>query len=114
MTTLGNPADIPAYLNEYQDECHYVYVANPSSSVLYDYLYLTIVNLQVPASIGIANTTYDNWYYETAGHSLIVNGIYSDYSAILISDPLGGIDGIPYFYEKSANIINLYCTRVVF
>ncbi len=103
-----------SYLNEYQDECHYVYVANPSSSVLYDYLYLTIVDLQVPASIGIADTKLDDWPYEAGSHSVIVNGIYSDYSKILISDPLGGIGDIPYFYEKDADTINSYCTRVVF
>ena len=82
---------------------------------LSEYLYLTIAELQVPASIGIANTSKIDWFYETEGHSLVVNGIYSDFSAILIADPEGEREeGVPYFYEKSAETVNKYYTRIVF
>lgn len=115
-TTGMDPSKIPAYLNDRQDECSYVYVQKSSFTQdgMCTRLYSTIVNNEVPASMGISGTTTSNWYYATSGHSLVVFGIYDDYSYIRIGDPLGDrVAGCPYFYSKSASDCYSVCTRLV-
>lgn len=106
---------IPGYLNERQDKCYYIYTLNPGKASMGYKLYATIADSKVPASMGISGTTTTNWYYLTNGHSLVVNAIYDDYSYIQFGDPLGGrVDGCPYFYIKSADVVSEVCTRIVY
>lgn len=115
-TTGTDPSKIPAYLNDRQDEITYVYVKKSifTQDGMCSRLYSTIVNNKLPASMGISGTTSKNWFYSTSGHSLVVLGIYDDYSYIYIGDPLGDrVAGCPYFYKKSASECYSVCTRLV-
>lgn len=115
-TTGTDPTKIPDYLNDRQDECYYIYTAKSKfdQEGMCSRLYSTIVNNDVPASMGISGTTASNWYYVTNGHSLAVFGIYDDYSYIRFGDPLGDrVAGCPYFYSKSASLSYSVCTRLV-
>ncbi len=115
-TTGTDPSKIPAYLNDRQDEIYYVYVKKSdfTQNGMCSKLYSTIVTNKMPASMGISGTKATNWYYATSGHSLVVHGIYDDYSYIRIADPLGDrVAGCPYFYSKSASECYNVCTRLV-
>ena len=115
-TTGTNPTNIPGYLNDRQNECYYIYTAKSefNQDGMCSKLYSTIFFSHVPVSMGISGTTTSNWYYETAGHSLAVFGIYDDYSYIRFGDPLGDrVAGCPYFYTKSASLSYSVCTRIV-
>lgn len=110
-----DPTKIAGYLNDRQSDVYYVYKASPSQTSMCDNLYTTIKHAQAPASMGISGTTTSNWYYATAGHSLVVNAIYDDYSYIQFGDPLGErTPGCPYFYLKSASLAHDVCTRIVY
>lgn len=114
-TTGTDPTKIAGYLNDRQDKNYYLYVQSPDKESMCKKLYYTIANLGLPASIGISGTTANNWYYVTNGHSLVVNGIYDDFSIILIADPLGDrVEGCPYFYTKTADEVSGVCTRIVY
>ena len=105
---------IAGYLNDKQ-HFYYVYVPAPDQDDMCDKLYSTIAGSGMPASMGIAFTTLDNWFYYTLGHSLVVNAIYDDYSKIQFGDPHGDyIEGCPYFYEKEVSIVSDVCTRIVY
>lgn len=114
-TTGTDPTKIPGYLNDRQNQCYYVYVDGPSKDDMCAKLYSTISYSKVPCSMGISGTSTSNWYYTTTGHSLVVNGIYDDYSYIQFGDPLGDrVAGCPYFYTKTADVASSVCTRIVY
>ncbi|MBP1547761.1 MAG: C39 family peptidase [Oscillospiraceae bacterium] len=106
---------IPEYMNSQQSKCLYIINTNTTQTSICTAIYNTITNDKVPTFMSIENTTGSNWYYSTSGHCLINNGIYSDYSKILFSDPLGGTQaGYPTFFEKDASVVAPMCKQVVY
>lgn len=106
---------IPEYMNSQQSKCLYIINTNTTQTSICTAIYNTITNDEVPTFMSIENTTGSNWYYSTSGHCLINNGIYSDYSKILFSDPLGGTQaGYPTFFEKDASVVAPMCKQVVY
>jgi hypothetical protein len=104
---------IPAYVNARESQCYYVLVNRPSKDTLTSHIKSDCQTWKVPAFLRIYNTSGANWYYATAGHCIIANGVMSDNSQIQLSDPLGGrVSGCPYFYKKSTSIVSGITTHM--
>lgn len=104
---------IPAYVNARESQCYYVLVNGPSKSALTSHIKSDCQTWKVPAFLRIYNTSGSNWYYATAGHCIIANGVMSDDSQIQLSDPLGGrVSGCPYFYKKNTSIVSGITTHM--
>lgn len=106
---------IPKYVNARQDRCQYLLVNNPSAATLATSVYMDVTKYKVPAFLRLSGTTKDNWFYETPGHCVLANAIYSDKSKLQVADPLGGrVSGCPYFYEKKLSGIYKYITNLCY
>lgn len=107
-------SEIAPYLNDKQDAIYYVRTNNPSQSDMCSFIHSTISYNEKPALMCIVNTTGANWHYPTAGHSLVVNAIYSDKSTIQFADPMGGMTADwPYYYLKTATVANSVCKSLI-
>lgn len=106
---------IPAYMYMNQDECTYILDSSPTQSHITASVYLDVTVEEVPTFIRLQNTTTGSWYGAFAGHCVLANAIYSDYSAIQIADPYGGrVSGYPYFYEKPSWLVSYYTTHIAY
>ena len=106
---------VPPYLNQKQNDCQYLLSTLPSQSSMCAKIYSTIYYDEAPCIMDIEDDDNTYWYYyETDGHSLVVNAIYSDYNRIQFADPLGGEDNIPAFYTKYSSTVSHVCLALAF
>lgn len=64
--------------------------------------------------MGISDPDGNPWgLYETDGHALVVNAIYSDSCRIQFADPFGYLDNVPSFYTKYSNVVATVCTHLI-
>ena len=105
---------IPNYVNNRQSRSPYIYLSEPTQSQLTACI-KTSINSEIPTFLRIADTSTPTWYYNTDGHCVLSNAIYSDNSKIQIADPLGDrVSGCPYFYEKNASTVYDYTTDLIY
>ena len=104
----GTPViNIAPYLNEMVDEV-YIRSANPSLAAFKASVYATIVDYKDPAMMAMVNHNSSYWHYNTDGHAVVINAIYSDRNTVQIADPAGSKYN-KSFYTKSSSIANTVC-----
>lgn len=108
LPTGANGTDstrIAPYMNSHQS-FYYSRTAYPSQSTMCNNLYDTVENYSMPCFMSIG-TSSNNWYYSTSSHCVIVYGVYSDKSSIMIADPLGnsGYAECPAYYAKNSGTV---------
>lgn len=91
--------NVPTYLNANQSKNTYVIHKKNSKDDMTSRITSDITSYVVPTSIRIQVSNSSDWFYTTAGHALVSNGITTDSSTVYLIDP-----GVGYsWYEKSAS-----------
>ena len=90
----------------------YVWTMDPSTTQIRDHLYYAVVSQDVPGLMTVCDMGEGVWKYQTEGHCVVVNAVYSDKSRIQVADPLGGSNGRPTFFEIKTDVLESICMDI--